>query len=155
MIMIVLLTELAPYSWNRYGYVSDALSILEHRGVSGSYPAMEAELSNILPYESYNFTLVDFGTLTPLAFCSNSTFCASTNPSYPECVFYLCGKKAVNVETGDYQVYSSDPSTYCSDEMISKGSCKPEGDLSQRLYVDLGTDDLVDHFYILRLEVAR
>jgi hypothetical protein len=61
----------------------------------------------------------------------------------------------MSIETGDYQAYSSDQLKYCSPEMISKGSCKPEGDMSQRILVKLGSDDLIDNFYIIRLEVEE
>ena len=150
--MIVMLAELMPYSWNRYSYVSDALSIIQHKGVVNDTAYMASELGAVLPYEHYNFTLIDFGPLMPITLCSSDADCV---PAYPQCVFSLCGKPSVNVQTGAYADYSSDPTRYCSSEMISKGSCKPEGDMARRIAVDVGDDDLVDHFFILRLEVAR
>lgn len=152
LIMIALLTEFTPYKWNRYSYVSDAVSIIEHWGVLDTPSFMEAELSSIIPFESYNFTIIDFGHLTPLTFCSSDAEC---NPAYPKCIFYLCGKNKMNIEAGEYQQYSSEPLKYCSIDMISTGACKPDGTMSQRIILQLGSDDLIDNFYIIRLEVAE
>ena len=152
LVMLVMLTELSPYKWNRYSYTSDAIFVLEQQGVKNESAFMTSKLASVLPSESYNFTLVDFGSLTPLDFCSSNADCP---PAYPVCIFYLCAKTGVNIQTGEYVAYSSEPLRYCSQQMISERSCKPDGDMSQRMYVELGDDDIVDNFYIMRLEVAN
>ena len=152
LVMILMLTSFSPYEWGIYSYVSDAVTIIEHRGVSSNPALMQAELEAILPYDSYNFTLIDFGPMSPLSFCKYDSDC---NATYSKCIFYICGDYSMNIKTGEYQEYSADPSRYCSPAMIADGSCKPEGDLSQRIYVETGSDDLVDNFYIIRLEVAE
>jgi hypothetical protein len=152
MIMVVMLVEATPYEWNKYSYVSDALTVLTKRGISSSSVDMQAKIEAILPYESFNFTIVDFGPMAPLKICSDDSDCNST---YSSCIFYVCGNHSMNIETGDYQEYSTNPFSYCSINMITAGSCKPEGDTSQRLYVELGDDDLIDNFYIIRMEVAE
>jgi hypothetical protein len=84
--------------------------------------------------------------------CNEDSDCP---PAYPSCIFYICGDYSLNLKTGIYKDYSDNPTRYCSQKMIDEGSCGPEGDISQRMYVEIGDDDRIDNFYIIRLGVAK
>lgn len=152
-IAFVTLFDLSVYSSSKYSYSADAIAVMDQLGLNDNFVKVNRTLYTVLSHDSVNFTMDDFGPMVPdMMECTNNTDC--TDPLYPSCLFYMCGNHTMNIQTGQYVVYSQGAAQLCTQQEISEGVCKPRGDISHRMIV-LTDGDRITHFMIATLEVAR